>query len=73
MLFRKEVMDTLISITSNWQAWAVWIVFMSMLIIAMHYFTIQPEYDGCWCEYEVYDDPDDWTEFMLEHQYECTK
>jgi hypothetical protein len=38
LLLGKEVMDALISISSNWQAWAVWIGFVMLLIGLMHYF-----------------------------------
>jgi hypothetical protein len=73
MLFRKEVMDTLISISSNWQAWAVWIVFVSMLLLAMHYLMGITDSNECWCDEVDFIDIDDYTEFQIEHQYECTK
>jgi hypothetical protein len=67
------MMDTITNIMSNWQAWAVWIVFVSLLIGLLHYFNNLGKDEGCWCEYEVFHDSDDWSEYMIDHQYECTK
>lgn len=37
MLFRKVVMDTIISIASHWLTWAVWIVLVSGSLLSLHF------------------------------------
>jgi hypothetical protein len=65
------MMDTITNIMSNWQAWAVWIVFVSLLIVLTHYFSSIPDNEQCYCEDLDFYDVDDWTEFQIEHLYEC--
>jgi len=73
LLVREDMMDTITNIMSNWQAWAVWIVFVSLLIALMHYFNGLVDDEQCYCEFIDFDDVDDWTEFQIDHQYECIK
>jgi hypothetical protein len=70
-------MDAIISISSNWQAWAVWIGFVMLLIGLMHYFNGLVEEELCECEmidvYDFYPNDDLYIEWQMEHMYECTK
>ena len=65
-------MESLISLTSHWLTWAVWIILVGGSLASLH-FLIKAEQEECFCEGLEFNDEDDWTEFMIEHQYECTK